>query len=217
MIDPAADTVDGSNHDIYALNTGLAALEGARGLGICPIDSPLVSLGRPGGYRYTKTYSQPEPAVYVNLFNNLFGVNFAQWIGGTWTSRIRVWPIQQYDAAASVVTPSLEARVPLEAAVFDGPAGTLPNQRAGVRLSRGGVLVTSFGPNPDGAGTLLRLWDQSGHDEGVQVTLPEGIRPKSVQPCNLRGAPRGAPIAVTEGRFTVGLRANAPASFLIPD
>jgi len=48
------------------------------------------------------------------------------------------------------------------------------------------VLVTAFGSNPDGAGTLLRLWETSGKAGSRYVKLPAGLHVKSVQPINLR-------------------------------
>ncbi len=46
IVDPVCDLVPGSNHNLYGLNTGLAVVdESGDGLGICALDSPLVSLG----------------------------------------------------------------------------------------------------------------------------------------------------------------------------
>ena len=37
------------------------------------------------------------------------------------------------------------------------------------------MLVTAFGPNPDGDGTLLRLWEQAGKDGPCRVRLPQEL------------------------------------------
>jgi hypothetical protein len=54
IADPARDFARGSNHDLQAVNTGvtISDTEG-HGVGICPLDSPLVSLDRPGLFRYS--------------------------------------------------------------------------------------------------------------------------------------------------------------------
>jgi hypothetical protein len=153
--------------------------------------------------------------VYVNLFNNQWTTNFRLWNEGTWTSRVRVWAIDQYAAEPALVTPSEEARFPLLAAVADGAPGNLPPRQAGVELSRQGVLVTAFGANPDGAGILLRLWEQAGQSGPCRVQLPSGLKATRVQPVDLRGQSRGEPLAVANGVFDIALKAFAPASVVL--
>lgn len=80
---------------------------------------------------------------------------------------------------------SLEARALLLAAAADGPAGNLPTSQTGITVSRLGVLVTALGQNPDGRGTLLRVWDQTGKTGKLVVTLPGKF--KLARPVNLRG------------------------------
>ncbi len=236
IADPARDFVRGSNHDLQAVNTGITISDTeGRGVGICPLDSPLVSLDRPGFFRYSPDFVPSKPVVFVNLFNNQWTTNFRLWNEGTWTVRVRLWAFDRFDAQASLITPALEARYPLLAAAADGVppvegvppsnrgqdardtrAGTLPATRKGVELSARGTLVTAFGPNPDGPGTVLRLWEHAGLRSPCQVRLPAGLDVKEVQPVNLRGEPTGQPLPVTKGIFTVNMTAFAPASFLIP-
>ncbi|MCL5281094.1 MAG: hypothetical protein M1376_14435, partial [Planctomycetes bacterium] len=246
MADPARDFVRGSNHDLQAVNTGITIADPeGRGVGICPLDSPLVSLDRPGLFRYSPDFVPSRPAVFVNLFNNQWTTNFRLWNEGTWTMRIRLWAFargagilpsnhrQDADAtekrgqdardtqgrdalATNLITPSLEARYPLLAGVADGKAGTLPGTRKGLELSARGTLVTAFGPNPDGPGTVLRLWEHAGIRGPCEIRLPAGLNVKEVQPVNLRGVPLGPPLPVEEGVFTANLAAFAPISFIIP-
>jgi hypothetical protein len=148
-----------------------------------------------------------NPAVFVNLYNNKWNTNFPLWQDGSWSARVRLWP------GADLVTPSWEARAPLLAAAADGPAGKLPKTATGLLVSRPGVLVTSFGANPDGAGTLLRLWEQSGQSGELTVTLPGAYR--SATPVNLRGEAAGETIRLSRSVLTHHLGAYAPASFLL--
>ena len=115
----------------------------------------------------------------------------------------------------NLVTPSAEARFPLVAAVADGPAGELPPAQRGLELSRRGVRVTAFGANPDGAGHVLRLWEQAGQSGKCTVRLPALMDIDAIQPVDLRGRPQGAPIPVRRGSFSAPLQAFAPASFLL--
>jgi len=216
IIDPVRDVLPGANRHVFGLNTGLAVIDPqGRGVGICPLDSPLVSLDTPGCWKYTQDFVPRKPVVYVNLFNNQWNTNFRLWNSGTWTSRVRIWPIDRYQPDSSLITPSLEARYPLQSAKAEGPAGSLPIAQAGLELSRKGVLVTAFGRNPDGPGTLLRLWEYAGGSGQCRVNLPAGLDVGQVQPVTLRGEPVGAPLPVKAGEFTVDLAAFAPASFVI--
>src|SRR5208283_3840806 len=89
ITDPARDLIGGTNRHIFGLNTGLtitAAWGG--GVGICPIDHPLVSLDVPGCWKFSPDFVPKRPIAYVNLFNNQWNTNFRLWNGGTWSSRV---------------------------------------------------------------------------------------------------------------------------------
>ncbi len=216
VIDPAKDARRGSNFDVFCLSTGMTITgPDGKGVGLCPLDSPLVSIGRPGLYQYSREFGEREPVVFVNLFNNVWGTNFQQWTEGNLRSRVRIWAVEGKGIETDLITPSWEARSPCRAAYFDGPAGTLPPSQSGIELSRKGALVTAFGPNPDGDGVLLRLWEQSGNDRPCRVRLPEGMNVAQAQPCDLRGRPRGDPIPVRDGSIDVELTHFAPVSLIL--
>jgi hypothetical protein len=216
IIDPSRDCVHAANNEVFCIDTGLTITgSNGKGVGICPLDTPLVSLGQPGGFRFTRDWSPRKPTVFVNLFNNIWGTNFQQWIGGSWTSRVRIWSVAGKGAEADLITPAWEARNPCQAGFFDGPAGKLPPVQAGLELSRKGVLVTAFGPNPDGEGILLRLWEQAGQDGPCKVTLPEGLRGHKARLCGLRGRTIEGTITSRDGQLEVPLTHFAPTSVLL--
>ena len=216
IIDPARDIVADCNFHLFALNSGMTINDPAgRGVGLCPVDSPLVSLGEAGGWKYSKEFAPRKPRVFINLFNNQWSTNFRLWNSGTWSSRVRLWSVAGDDAGRNLVTPSAEARFPLVAAVADGSAGKLSVTQAGLELSRPGVAVTAFGPNPDGTGTLLRLWELAGQSVPVRVMLPPGAKATVARPVDLRGRAGGEAIPIQSDKFTAPLRAFAPASFIL--
>lgn len=217
VIDPAKDICPGTNHEVFCLSGGMTVSgPDGGGVGLCPLESPLVSLGRPGLFRYTTQWTQREPTVFVNLYNNAWGTNFQQWINRIPSSSVRIWAVGERSSTSALIEPSWEARQSCLAARFDGPAGILPPAQTGIELSRAGVLITAFGPNPDGDGILLRLWEQIGSDEPCCVRLPERWRDGIAQPCNLRGEPQGEPLPIREGKLVVPLRRFAPASVILP-
>jgi hypothetical protein len=217
IVDPAADLVPGSNHDLFWLNTGLAVHDGqGRGVGLYPLDHALVSLERPGCWRYSPEFTPRKSAVFINLFNNQWTTNFRMWNAGTWTSRVRLWAFDRYTPSSALVAPACDARSPLLAATADGPGGKLPARCGGVEIGRDGVMVTALGPNPDGPGRILRLWELAGVAGDCQVRLPPELGASKVQRVNLRGQPAGEPLPVVDGAVTVPLRAFAPVTLLLP-
>jgi hypothetical protein len=186
-----------------------------RGLGFCPQDNPLISLDSPGCWKFNYDFVPKKAHVYVNLFNNQWTTNFRLWNSGTWTSRVRLWAFDRFEPEPALVTPSLEARFPLQAAVALRPGNQLPATQRGLELSRKGVLVTAFGVNPDGPGKVLRLWEYAGNPGPCRVHFPDDLQTKSVQPIDLRGRATGQPLPIKDGVLEVDLKAFAPASFLI--
>lgn len=91
----------------------------------------------------------------------------------------------------------------------------LPAAANGLVLSRKGVRVTAFCPNPEGEGTVLRVWEQAGKGGDITVTLPPGMKAGTAQPVNLRGERAGKPIPVKDGKFNFELNAWSPKSFII--
>jgi len=92
-------------------------------------------------------------------------------------------------------------------------SGRLPTSQRGLELSRQGVALTAFGPNPDGNGTLLRLWELAGQSGNATVTLPPELKAVTAQPVDLRGRPSGAAVPIRSDTLVVPLRGFAPASF----
>lgn len=207
-IDPVNDIVRGANRHYFCLNSGLTIVDpDDAGVGLCPIDSQCVSLDQPGLWKFSFDYVPKKPTVFVNLYNNQWNTNFPEWIEGTWTSRVRFWPTPE------LTVPCWEARLPLLAAEADGPAGALPLKHAGVTVSQPGVLVTAFGPNPDGPGTLLRVWDQTGRTQELTVNLPGNFA--TATPVNLRGEVTGEPLTINDNRLVLPLHAYRSASFIL--
>lgn len=234
-IDPTKDIIFGGNKDILCADRAITVRSGpgGAGVGVVSADLPLWSLGRPGLWRYEPDYVPTEPEVFANLYNNQWNTNFPLWIPGSWSASLRVYPVANgADEEQTVFTPAWEIRQPAVAAFAAGDDLATKNTKvtkngragapctpiaSGVALSRKGVRVTAFCPNPDGAGTVLRVWEQAGKSGDITVTLPPGMKAATAQPVNLRGEIAGEPIAVKNGSFTFALGAWAPKSFILPE
>ncbi len=220
IVDPAKDVVPGSNRHLFWLEHGLAVYgDDGYGVGICPIDAPLVSLGEPGCWKFSADYVPKKADVFVNLFNNQWNTNFRLWNEGSWKQTVRLWTFEKYDPESSLIRPALEARFPMVGypARQSKKRGKLPTKAAGLELSRHDVLVTSFGLDPTSKKLMLRLWEQAGKDEPCTITFPAGLGVSAAQPCDLRGRPQGDLLAVEGNCLTVEIGHNAPLNLeLIP-
>jgi hypothetical protein len=184
-----------------------------------------VSLEHPGLWRYTRDFVAHKPDVFVLLFDNVYSTNFGQWSEGSWSSRVRLWAIDETESIdESLIGNSWEARVSCLAAVSDAPPGKLPALATGLAITRAtdpavtcqGLLVTAFGSNPYGEGTLLRLWEQAGNSGACTIQLPSGLKVRTAQPCNLRGEFTGPALPISEtGTLSLTTRPMAPTSLLL--
>ena len=82
IIDPACDITDCANHALYCLESFACAENGKNGLCVVTHDAPVCAIGETGIYGYRKTYKAHAPILYFNLFNNMWGTNFPQWMEG---------------------------------------------------------------------------------------------------------------------------------------
>jgi hypothetical protein len=216
VVNPATDFIKGTNMDYYFLTTGMAVTEETgHGFGITSPDVPGISLDRPGLWKYTPGFVPQKPNVFFNLYNNQWSTNFTEWIEGSWSARFYLWAFDSYDNEHSIITPSEEFRNPLVATYVSGQPGPLPLTGEGIKLSVKGVKITAFGPNPDGEGTLLRIWEQAGNSGTLELALPHGLNYSSAQPVNLRGEKAGEEFAIKSGNIIFKLNAYSPASFIL--
>ncbi len=114
-INPATDIMEGANRHLYSVGSGVI-ITGSDGSGVavCPLDHPLVSLGKPGMWKFSRDFVPQNPTIYLNLYNNMWNTNFRYWYPESWSSRVRLWTFdEKKDIEARFLTASLEARTPL--------------------------------------------------------------------------------------------------------
>jgi hypothetical protein len=217
IMDPAKDIIIGAHRYMYAVGTGVALFDKqGQGVGVCAPETPLVSLGVPGIWKFDRTYVPEKPSVWYNLFNNQWTTNWRFWNEGKWTYRFRIWSFDKYDAEKALITPSLEMRYPVHTISVHAPTpGKLPLEQRGISISRPGVMLTAFGANPDGEGTLLRLWEQTGVSGKLTLELPEGNELTRATPVNLRGEKTGKSMQIRDAELTFEIGAYAPVSFVL--
>ena len=218
--DPVKDMItDNANYHFWWVNHGLAVYDDKTGggVGICSPDVPLVSLGEPGEYKFSKRYEPDKPYIYLNLYNNHWRTNFRAWIGNgqRMSAKVRIWTFDKFSSESGLFTPAMETRVPLMASASEVKNGQLPVTGEGISFSRKGISLSAFGPNPDGEGTILRVWEQGGTSGILDVVLPSESKFATAIPVNLRGEKTGKPLKIHDNKLSFDLKAYAPKSFVL--
>lgn len=92
VIDPETQIVSCANHALLNLEHEITALGDDVCLTVCAKDTPLASIGAPGIYDYQKEFPRNRKnQLWFNLFNNMWGTNFPQWIEGDLRFRFTLW------------------------------------------------------------------------------------------------------------------------------
>lgn len=214
---PAEDVVPGSNRHLFSIDHGISIRAGSDGpgVGVASNDLPLWSTGEPGLWKFTADYVATNAVLYANLYNNQWNTNYPLWVDGSWSATLRLWPVSRgASEEAALFTPAWELRQPMLTGFAAGPAGPLPPTQEGLALSRRGVRVSAYCPNPDGPGTVLRVWEQAGESGEVVVT---GLNARTATPVNLRGERTAPPIPIESHRLTLTLKAYAPCTHILED
>ncbi len=147
-------------------------------------------------------YVPKVSSIFVNLYNNMWNTNFQLWQEGSWSECVRIWPKQNnLPTIPNLIKNSWEARVPLLVGYAEGEAGILSKTKQGLLLSKEGILITSFGPNTNGEGTILRIWEQAGNTGELTIKLPEDSHYSNAISVNLRGEVIGNPIDISNNKF----------------
>lgn len=218
VINPIKDIVAGANKHLIGINTAVAVVDETNyGFVICPLDSPLVSCGEPGLWKYSLDYVPSKPAVFINLFNNQWTTNFRMWNEGTWKYRVRLWSSKNFDDREHLIPPSLESRYPLVAAYAEGLAGSLKPAMKGIEVSNSykTILITAFASNPFGKGKILRVWEYSGRPCLCKITLPDYLNVKIARKTNLRLQDTGKQFPLIDNSFWASLLSSEPGTFIL--
>jgi len=219
IADPAKDFIRSSGQHFQWLRTGVAIFGAdGYGVGICPLETPMISLDRPGGWLSSTEFIPKRANVFFNLFNNIWTTNFRLWNSDDVIASFVLWTFDKYDNESSLITPSLEVL----ALHCSTPMSLTEDEAAkwtrGITMNRKGIYVTAFGRDVDSGELMLRFWEMAGLGADapeVEITLPPGMRVESVVPCDLRDRPIGPPIRVRDGKFTIPVKPYSPINLRV--
>ncbi len=165
VIDPARDIAPGANRSLWAVETWVDVTDDRHGLGIIPIDAPLVSLGSLGLFEYLPERVPAAPVVFGHLFNTQWGTNFPQWQEGDFAFRYRLVPHAGDWRTSRLWQIAWETTRP----ALLWPAGAAA-PAAGLATSDG-LIVLAVKPRRDAPGIVVRVWDALGLARRATITV----------------------------------------------
>ncbi len=185
VIDPGMDIVKDANHLLYCCENWLDISDGVHGMAVVPFDTPLFSIGDEGIYKYRKEYEKSAPVLFFNAFNNSWGTNFPQWIGGDFVCSYRLIPHSGNWVDGEVPKLALEA-------VTEPLTGFAEKKNAGDKLKPAtvdliqeleGMEVICFKLSEKGDGYVMRVREMYALRKEVRLVFSK--RFKSIGVCGL--------------------------------
>ena len=198
LLDPEKDIVKKANHSLACVENGMAAFGKQTGFCLKTPDAPLVSLNGTGIYHFAPEFEAAENgSISVNLFNNMWGTNFPQWMGGDLHYSFVLEGLSREEEAE--LSDRLN-RSPEEVRLTKKSLGSLPLKLpAGMRL---------IGTDPTEGGMLLQLSETSG-TPSARTLAAAGCR---ITPVDLYGRAQGE---IREEEYTFEAAAFGIQAFLL--
>lgn len=82
-VDPETQIIHCANHSYYCLEDHVTAVSPHSRTVVFPKDTPLMAIGSSGLYEFHPDFPENRrPELWFDLFNNMWGTNFPQWIEG---------------------------------------------------------------------------------------------------------------------------------------
>lgn len=184
VIDPARDIAEGANRSLWCVDGWADASNDRVGMGVIPLDMPLVSLGSMGIFEFHPKRVPQEPVIYSHLFNTQWGTNFRQWHEGDFRFRIRLVPHAGDWRTARLWASASET---MRLSLF--PNSTRYRDSDERFSLDDGLVLLSLHPRHDGPGIVARFWDALGIPRFVEAYISGPV--SSVWRCDLMERPMG--------------------------
>lgn len=203
VINPKTDIIEGANNILYCLEDWVDVSDGSHGLCFISYDTPLFSIGNEGIYKYRKKYEEGLPVLYFNAFNNCWGTNFPQWMGGNYSFSFSIFSHNGDWKDGNVPERCMGILNPPVIGFSDAGSGNLPLWDS--LFSIKGAAVSAFKPADNEKDTyILRLREINGKEGTVEIsncTLAE-----NALFCDLQERAISNPIPIANGSLSLKIK-----------
>lgn len=210
---PADDLARGVNAAHMAVHHGVRIEGDHAGMNFYPLDTPLISFGAPGAYRYDERGAFPDGTLYATLFNNCWGTNFAQWQSGDFSFNFVLHPTGNNGWDGGLARGGMECFRPLLAAVLPhrpaAPAESL------LEIDPPAIQLVALKPADFERGYVLRVWNSLLDPARARLALPSVRRGDELWLCDLLERPSRRVAVNSEGQARLNLRPHEIATLLL--
>jgi len=176
VLDPVTDVVRGASTLLNCCEAFIDTTnqEQTVGMAILPMDSPLFFIGKNGMWDYEQAYQPDKPELHFNLYNNWWGTNFPQWVGGELSYAFKLIPHKGSWSEASLWKTAEEARTQ----AFCMPYAVQEQQTLYSLIVEDldRAAITSFKLAEDGKGYIIRIRDWSGERRRLVIKLADIVK-----------------------------------------
>lgn len=173
VVDPAKDILSDANHAVYCCENWVDVSDGENGIAFIPYDTPLFSIGEQAIYKYKRQHEEGSPILFFNAFNNSWGTNFPQWMGGDYVFKYRILPHKGNWKSGDIAKIALETVTPV--LIFYSTEYSPAERKISVdtNLLKGlkGMEILAFKPAEDCDGLVLRLREINGEEGQINLTF----------------------------------------------
>jgi alpha-mannosidase len=137
-------------------------------------------------YKYRGQYENVSPVLFFNAFNNSWGTNFPQWMGGDYTFRYRLIPHTGDWKQGEIARKAFESVTPVLAVFSSGgkdEGSKLPPSYSLIN-SIEGMEILALKPAENGEGFILRLREINGEPHKIDVV--SAVKFASIAECDLQ-------------------------------
>jgi len=184
VINPAVDIIEGGNHNLYCCENWVDITDGEKGMAVIPFDTQLFSIGSSGIVNCRREYVSEEPTLMFNAFNNSYGCNFPQWMGGDYSFRYRLIPHLGDWKQGNIAKLAFESVTPPLVGFWDGHKSkdNLPISNDLIK-ELNGMEILSFKQAEKTDGLILRLREINGKKHVVKLSFNRDF--ESISRCDL--------------------------------
>lgn len=185
VIDPVNDILSGCNKDMYCCEKWTGISDGEQGIAVIPLDMPIFSYDEPGTVKFDKYNNPKEATILFQAFNNSWGTNFPQWIGGNLSFRYRILTHNGEWSDGEVWKKAQETTVKLLVSFSQKTASSIkmPCSTDLLADDLDGFVILAFKPAESLDGYILRLSEAAGNPRKAKIKF--GIDVKAAYSCDL--------------------------------
>jgi alpha-mannosidase len=177
-IDPAKDMLPGAGKEWFSVQHWICTEGDGIAAAVMPLDAGLATLGDINRGSWPEQFGDRKGSVFSYVMNNYWPTNYRAGQGGAFcfryvvTSALRPNPAELSRLGWEEMTPLETDEIQSEDKSWSRPPGLDPREDSFLSVDDPALLLETWKPAENGAGTILRLLDLGGPARTVAIRTP---------------------------------------------